>query len=243
MIVPWLVAILFAIFIFLDVCSIFPRIAGTLLNKANTGFSFQIIVNTLKRVFVVLYPPILGVIVLRSNMSGLFGTIALSYALGLLALGAAVLLRAPTIKLFEAAILSYGQHPNMLRAFISGIRGVALPANSDLLTQATRLRGPIDWAIAFSGSVIFTAYFGATFTVNVVSERFPLYAPIILQLGGLINAVGTLVLAFVYDPRLSRRLDNDNDHGVIVRSVIVAYLMCLLVMSPIYYAVLYLFLM
>ena len=73
------VTILYSGFIALDVCSIFPRVSGSLNGKNGIGYTFQVMTNTLKRIFVVLYPPALGAVALSGSITDVFFAVMCSY--------------------------------------------------------------------------------------------------------------------------------------------------------------------
>lgn len=71
------VIIFFAFYVLLDCIAVVPRIAGSILGKNSLGYSFSNIASTIKRIFVVAYPPLLGW--LSINGEDIYSVIYLSY--------------------------------------------------------------------------------------------------------------------------------------------------------------------
>lgn len=241
MIIVISVGLIFSAHVFLDVVGILPRIAGTKIGKSNLGYSFQIIIATFKRVLGVSYPPILGLLVIRFDLEQLFYVVALAYSLSLVGLAFAVISRARLLLAFEHAIQNYADGKNTLRALAVGsMKSFQASANEiEKANSEFSIIGSVDRRLILLGSWVFGVYSVSMFTINLVASAIPQLATVILQCGGLINAFGTVIMAFFYDPNVSKKLDEGADKGMIYRSIVSANLIAVSVFAPLYFVSLY----
>jgi len=90
-----LVILLFSLYALWDAMALLPRVAGAHLNQNGLGYTFSMMVRTLKRVFVVSYPLLLGWIALQGE--SLYPTIFASYFFGALAVAFISVFKNPII--------------------------------------------------------------------------------------------------------------------------------------------------
>lgn len=235
------VGLIFSAHVFLDIVGILPRIAGTKIGKSNLGYSFQIMIATFKRVLGVSYPPILGLLVISFNLTQLFYVVALAYLLSLAGLALAVISRARLLLAFEYAIQNYADGKNTLRALVAGMAKIWRSPSNKVKSSGNEFEiiGPVDRRLVLLGSWVFGVYSVSMFTINLVASAVPQFATVILQCGGLINAFGTVIMAFFYDPSVSKKLDEGVDKGMLYRSIVSANLLAISVFAPLYFVSLY----
>lgn len=238
------IALLFSTFVFLDLISVLPRVAGSIVGKHGIGYSFQVIVNTVKRVFIVLYPPIMGLIAIYGTLSDLFLAIFVSYGTAMLAVITSLLLRNRAIAYFCATIDIYARGSGLLPGLYMGMRTAgnwkkevdAVMATEEAGIQAFTRNDP---RILFAALWIFFFYSASIFVINILGFIFQDYSSAILQMTGLANAIGTIALAFYLDPKLSRIYENNSNILVAVNSLMFAHVLNICALSPIFFAALF----
>jgi len=235
------VVLLFSGHMFLDIAGILPRIAGTRIGRSNLGYSFQIIVMTFKRVLAVSYPPIMGLLIIKFSLPELFLVVAFAYTACLMSLLFASVIRARLLHGFECAIQHYTDGASTMSAiFVGFVKAVKMSSSSVAnVKQEFGLFGPVDHKLVPLGTWVVGVYSVSMFTINLIGSAVPQYASIVLQCGGLINAFGTIVMAFFYDPRVSKALDDGLDQGILFRSIVLCNLLSVLLFAPIYFSSLF----
>lgn len=239
-IVFYTVPMLYAAFVALDVISLFPRIAGSLIGKNGIAYSFQVMTTTLRRVFIVIYPPLLGFINISGSLDDLFRIVLVSYGAAVLTLFSIFMLRVKILSFYCASLNDFSENGKLLQAFLTGFRNANQWNDvcrdisfNQMQLQADKKR--------FSSTIVLTAtwiyffYAGTPFLINALGMKFNEHSSIILQLTGLSNALGTLALAFFLDPKLSRIYENQTDLPVASQSLFLAHLINLCVISPIFF--------
>lgn len=226
-----IVAVLFAAFIALDAISLFPRKAGASLEKNALGYSFLVMINTLKRVFIVLYPPALGLLAMHSGMTAFPKAIAIAHVLGVVSLACVYLLRNQVIAFFTGFITLYSSGHRLHRAALIALRmvapGVAPKNRLELPVHNIRAR------IALPAIFIFFFYSASGFIINIFAVAFADYASFILQLIGIINAFGTLMMAFVLDPMISKTFEDGDPENIVMPSLFFAQAVNIAILSPV----------
>jgi hypothetical protein len=227
------VVAVFCLFVLFDVCSISPRIAGSITQRNGVAYSFQIVLNTLKRVFIVIYPPLLGFISILANFQTLVETIFISYYASLTSLAVVFLLRKQILAFFCALIVTFDEKENMLLATI-----IAFKRRRNWLEEAQQQldngnrRWPVDTPLMLMAVWVYLFYGSSMFMINILADRFTQYAEIIYQMVGFCNAIGTLALAFFLDPRLSRIYERRANLGVTYNSLVSAHFLNLMILGP-----------
>ncbi len=196
-------------------------------------------IATFKRVLGVSYPPILGLLVISFGLKQLFAVVALSYVTSLLGLALAVVLRCRLLLAFEYAIQGYAGGRSTIAALLSGAMRIwRVPASEvTRVSGELKLFGQVHRGLLLLGAWVFGVYSVSMFTINLVASAVPQYASIILQCGGLINAFGTIIMAFFYDPRVSKKLDDGANKGLLYRSIVSANFLSIVFFAPIYFLI------
>lgn len=218
-----LVVVLFVGYVFFDLVSVSARAAGAVFNRNALGYSLAVMINTIKRIFVVLYPPVLGVIALLGEVDHVVAAIFYSYAFSFVSLALIVRWRRGVMVRCSVFLLHYSRKGKLLFSLFQASK------------SSSKLRKYIDNRIGqayfeqngaqkYSVELIFVAtwvyvfYSGSLFIVNLVGAIHIEYGPVVYQLVGLVNALGTIVFAFVLDPKISRILEGKAGLGVALNS-------------------------
>jgi hypothetical protein len=231
---------LYAAFVALDLVSLFPRMAGSLIKKNGIGYSFQVMTATFRRVFIVIYPPLLGFISIDGSLNTLFQVVLISYGTAVFSLIAIFLLKNRILSFFCASLDEFSENGKLSRAFAVGFRDAYKWADVAQGVFLDKSR-PSSEKITFDKTIVLTAawiyffYSSSPFLINVLGLKFSEYSNIILQLTGLSNAIGTIALAFFLDPKLSRIYEQQSDLPVASRSLFLAHVISLCVVGPIFF--------
>ena len=153
-----LVILLFSLYALFDAIALLPRVAGSILNKNGLGYTFSIMVHTLKRVFVVSYPPVLGWIALQGE--GLYPTIFWSYFWGALVVALVSIFKYPIIGYFIHLIQGYA---------IGGSVCYAVFKHPFRLHESMASKGWVDFSFKFDQSLIYSSSCVSTLFINCVN--------------------------------------------------------------------------
>ena len=222
-----LVILLFSLYALFDAIALLPRVAGSILNKNGLGYTFSIMVHTLKRVFVVSYPPLLGWIALPGE--GLYPTIFWSYFWGALVVALVSIFKYPIIGYFIHLIQGYA---------IGGSVFYAVFKHPFRLHESMASKGWVDFSFKFDQSLIYSSswvyfiYGSSLFFINIFGAEFQDHSAVIYQLVGIINALGTLLMSFYLDPKISRNFDQKENIMESNDSVVAGQLLALVVWGP-----------
>lgn len=242
-----LVPVLFGCFVALDIASVFPRIAGSMIGKNGIAYAFQVMTNTVKRVFIVSYPPLLGLISISGTINDLFSVLFISYTVAILVFLIVVFSRISIVAFFFTSLQDFSDNGEVFRSIIKGFQ------NSSEWTGEVRHRlnhkgrmsdlfSGIDRKIVVPAVWIFFFYSASPFLINVLGMIYRDYSSVILQLTGLSNAFGTIALAFFLDPKLARFYERQSDLPAVSRSLLLAHLINLGMISPLFFFCLFMLL-
>lgn len=220
------VIIFFAFYVLLDCIAVVPRIAGSILGKNSLGYSFSNIASTIKRIFVVAYPPLLGW--LSINGEDIYSVIYLSYFFSAFGIAAVYFSRKKLTIFFIDYINRYSSSGNIIKSFF----GVLVDKESKVHESFSSSKG-IDWHLVGIGSWVYFIYGSSLFFVNIIGHHFSNYAPIVYQTIGLINALGTIVFSFVLDPKISRVLDSKGNIVILHNSLLLSQMINVCLLGPV----------
>ena len=195
-----LVVTLFFMYTLLDCISVVPRISGAVLEKNAISYSVTIMINTLKRVFIVSYPPILGWLSIGSP-EVLVPTIFFSYAFAGAAVLIVFLVREKLILYFCSLISTYSESGNLVKSLIKAVSGCK---NYVGVVSSDKFYMGVDKSLVYLSSWVYLVYGSSLFVINIVGFVYSDYSAVVYQLVGLVSALGTLVFAFILDPKISR---------------------------------------
>jgi hypothetical protein len=221
-----LVVVLFFLYAVLDAVALLPRVAGAYLQKNGLGYTFSVMVQTVKRVFVVSYPPLLGWLSARGG--DLYNTIYLSYLAGVLGVMGVLVWRFALIRRFMVWIDGYALNGSMVHAVFKYRAPARVFSDMKIDEDAFKWNG----ALVFSSSWVYFVYGTALFFINLFGAKFHEHSAVIYQLVGIINALGTLLMSFYLDPKISRNFDSQSEVMVSNDSVVAGQLLALAVWGP-----------
>lgn len=206
------VVLLFVGYVFFDLVSINARAAGAVFNRNALGYSLAVMVNTVKRIFLVLYPPVLGVIALLGGVDDVVASVFACYLFSALPLFLMVKWRRNVMTRCSIFLLYYSRTGHLAYSAFRAMRMKSgLRQYVDVRIGQTYFRAPrvrkFSYSIVFTATWVYVFYSSSLFIVNLVGVIHAEYGPIVYQLVGLVNALGTIVFAFVLDPKISRMLE------------------------------------
>ncbi|PRX26636.1 Protein of unknown function [Meinhardsimonia xiamenensis] len=230
-----LVSIFFSLFVFLDAISHMQRLAGSVAGLNGLGFAFQTMVNTLKRIFVVLFPPTLGFVSVYGSKFDVFASILLAHVAGAVSLVIFFLMRVAVFRFSYYTIKLYSEGGGVFNSIMEArneFRGEG-PA-LDLRLSLDKVNGKlVTWAVW-----VFFFYASSGFLVNIAALMWAEYSTVILQLTGVLNAFGTIALAFFLDPQITRIYESKNSAERVFHTLYVAQVINICFVSPIIYLIL-----
>lgn len=231
-----LVMVSFGLYAFFDAMTITARTAASLEGRNAAGASLEKIMNTLKRFSMFIYPPILGFIILsgetRFFMLSIYGSFALATIIGTICL----FQRSSSLGYFRRVTLRFSNGQNVSGALLLSFRKP--PEKAGTLPQHG-LRDSIrmNRRLYFFATGVYFFYASAIFFLNLISLIYADAAVILLQMLGLINGVGTILLAFIVDPVISRKLDNAQDLDALSVTVLLSQLTTYALLGPAAFAI------
>lgn len=241
------IACFYSAYIFFDAMAVIARSSASLLGRNAFGAAIEKMMNTLKRTMIFCYPPLLGYFVISDDQSSIFISIGLSYAFACLLLIILIKHRAIFVSYFYGVAQRFSSGSGIFASFVSRAHG-EIPSNQhkghgaepsvSFLSELLHLKNNL-FLLSVASWVYFV--FGASiFPINLLALRFADFAPIILQSLGLINGMGTLVLAFLVDPIVSRYLDSSEKLDEVMIALLSAQLVASLIIAPVFFAALFL---
>lgn len=236
MILSFLVISCFFMYAALEAVSLLPRVAGSMLGSNGLGYTFSVMVSTLKRVFIVSYPPLLGW--LTSKGESLYLVIFLSYFFGVIALFFAFYFRRSLIKLFLIIISEYSKGRSFFSIIIDrNYENKVVGIVDDFEGGIFRL----NLMLVISSAWIYFIYGSSLFFINLFGSMHQDKSAVIYQLVGLINSLGTLLMSFFLDPRISKNFDRQEKVICTYNSVIFGQFLALGIIGPFSVSLFYLF--
>lgn len=226
--ISFVVIVLFVFYAILDAIALLPRVAGSMLGKNGLGYTFSIMVQTLKRIFVVSYPPLLGWISLHGG--SLYPTIYAAYFFGFIAVVLISVIKYPLIKYFMHLIDGYLVGGSLVYSIFKHKQ-----KNHDFMVsdKAGGLILKLDKSLVFSSAWVYFIYGSSLFLINVFGSKFSEHSAVIYQLVGIINALGTMLMSFYLDPKISRNFDHQADVMVSNDSVVAGQILSLGILGPV----------
>lgn len=196
------------------------------------GFTVSNIIHTIKRLFVVSYPPVIAIYLLDAELPSLFPIIYCCFFGAAFVSLIVFVKRTRFQKIFARQIHTFGSGGSLWK-FWTWVDVTHWSSRSENeLNQ-------VDWKLFFAAAWIYFFFGSVFFLVNVLGFYFRDYSAVILQLSGVFNAMGTLVLAFYLDPVLARVFERDRKHAdTALRSVLLAQIANFCVLSPLFFYIL-----
>lgn len=249
----WLSAFAVAFFgasVFFEMLSAVARPAGAIVGMNSMGYTLNVLINTIKRIFMVIYPPIIGLISTLGGVEAVTRTIVACLIFS--AIPMYVAMRSRDIFLIRSAqfILLFSRNIGLIAALVSIFskraafegRVKRLVEEHTLKSDKRSFYGSLDVKIFLLASWVLGFYTIAIFAINLAGAHFSEYGAVIYQLVGLVNAVGTLVWSFILDPIMSRRFDAKKDVIRVRDSVLFSNWMSNFVIAPVFLVALHILL-
>lgn len=229
----FIVIILFVIFSLLDLISTMPRYIGSQLEINASGSSFQNIVNTVKRFFVTLLGPAIGILSLSFTVTELIFVFALATLISIFVFVLALCYYNFILTYITKVMMDYKRGANIGESFFKKSTASDQPSvRLDCIYQSG-----VNIRVFILCFMIYTLYFNAVFFINVVALLNSDISQVLYQMNGLVTSIGTLLLAFVLDPYLSRSFDEKNAVEENIRGLIVGRLSALIFSTIVYFFV------
>lgn len=230
-----LVPVAFAIIHFLEFSAITARLAGIKAKSHMLGYSIQQAVYVATRLFIVLLLPMLGFVVDRKVEAAQFQTMALFALFGAAALSfLAFALQRRLVTYYTEVINRYSKGGGFVKAFWgssssnSHRESIWLIIKSAMLIHEGR-------SIALQSAIVFSIYSTGIFISFYTALQYFEYRASISQLSGIINSVGTVLLTFFIEPRISRGIDAERaDAELLVQSLLIGRWIGVAIMGPIF---------
>lgn len=230
-----LVPLSFACIHFLEFTGIMARLGGIRSKSHMLGYSIQQAVYVGTRLFIVMLLPMLGLIVdtqiekssyRAMAVSALFGAAALSFM--------AYLLQNKVVSYYIGVIKSYKKTGNFVGSFFT------FPATADQRPLSIGEQIKLAWAsaegkrIIFQSMVVFSIYGTGIFISFYAALSNYEYRASISQLSGIINSLGTVLLTFFIEPRISRGIDAERlDAESLVHALLIGRLLGVAILGQI----------
>lgn len=242
-IIAW-VTFFFSGYIFFDAMAVLARAAAASASLNAFGAAIEKIMNTLKRLSIFTFPPALGYFVYIQDLNALFNSIFFAYTSGGVVLLGVLFFRNFFIAYFIGVAMAFDSGSGIFKAFLS--RSMYVKTDHAKLTTSffeiglrTLLRD--HFGLFLLASWVYFVFGASIFLINLIALRFIEFAPIVLQALGLLNGLGTLVLAFFVDPKVSRFLDKRFKLNEMVLIIILAQLIGVWFYSLVFFSVVFYF--
>ncbi len=219
-----------------EVLSIIVRIAGSVEDLNAAGAAFEKVMGAIKRIFLFLCPPALGYLVYIDNMPLLTVTIFTSLAAAAGASLIMLLALQPLAIYFLLVVQKFHKGSHILPALFVGKENDK-NARKKINSQPTSIFSESSPSVViFVTSIIVSfVYTASIFVVNIIASKTDGVGLIVVQLNGFINGIGTILVAFVLDPVVSRLLDHKRDLMSTARVMIIAQLWTYAAVAPLFF--------
>lgn len=222
-----IVIFVFFLYSLLESISILPRIAGSQLDKNALGYTFSSMVNTTKRIFIVLYPPLLGW--LSFTGKNIWPTIYISYIAGGVAVIVVYIFRNPLINFFIKVIADYGKNGSIIYSMMGKQKKSYHDKNNKYILTA---EFKINTTLTISATWVYFIYSSSLFIINILGHIYKDKSAVIYQLVGLINSLGTFIMSFFLDPKVSKNFDEKNNLDITFNSIIIGQFLAITFLGP-----------
>ena len=210
-VICFIVIICFASIQFIEVSSFFARYSGIYIGKKTLAYALQNAVFMLTRFFTMALLPLLGLLIdfgvdRTEYLYMVSGAFICSGILGLAVVYFRSYIVSGFISVLESVSLGKSLFTSLLKLPFFIIKNkkninIAKPKFSYLI------KSKIFWLSA----IVFAVYALSIFMVFFVSLNFPDYRASISQLSGVTNALATVLLTFIIEPKISVAIDKDSN--------------------------------
>jgi len=236
-IVIWVV-FFFSSYVMFDAFAALSRVSASAAGANAFGAAIEKIMNTLKRLSIFTFPPALGFFVVSGDRSHLFFSIFVAYFFAGFVLLGILALRQNILNYFFDVAMIFGRGSSLFRAFWTPL--LVSSSTQSYFSDRIAIGSPLGavskhFSLFILASWVYFIFGASIFFINLVAIRFSEFAPVILQGLGFVNGLGTLVLAFFVDPKISRFLDTGSDLGDVGIIVILSQLSAAWFISPLFF--------
>ncbi len=229
------VPIIFSLINMLELTAVLSRYAGIQISQHMMGYSLQQAVYIFTRFLIVLLMPLLGYLTDIMIDSNSFINMASSSLFLSFLVGMFVFLVSPIIvKYYIRVINRYSMSGSFVGAMLSSIFKRSKKSNKVhiLREYITALKDKEVLKITLVSSCIFGIYGSGIFVAFYFSLQLPEYRATISQMSGIINAFGAVLLTFIVEPLLAKRIDQNSDNAAqLVIGIFVGRLLGLLLVG------------
>jgi len=211
------------------------RLGGIRAKSHMLGYSIQQAVFVGTRLFMVMLLPMMGLLVDTRIAPRDYQTMAVSALAGATILSlVAYLLQNRIVGYYQNVIAKYQQSGNFPRSFLANgfsddSAGVSITSQFQLA-----LRNPEAKRIMMQSAIVFAIYGTGIFISFYAALSNFEYRASISQLSGIINSVGTVLLTFFIEPRISRGIDDErSDAETLVHALLIGRLFGIAVLGQI----------
>lgn len=237
---PIIIAFLYATYAFLEMAQFLVRVAASREGKNAIGASLEKAIMTVKRIPLFIFPPLLGILVMRQEEGLVLIAAFGSLALGTITVFVTMLMRSILIDRFSHAVHAlHGRRSMLSSLLLSVLRSKRVAATNVAAghiagnrAKSNATRWSLNWKIVVLAALVYGLIGSSAFIVNVGALQFPKYAPILFQITGLVNGIGTVLLSFMLDPIISRSFENTDDNEEINVSLLVGMIYAFGLVAP-----------
>ncbi len=239
----FIVATCFAGYAFFDCLTLLIRVAASQLGQNAAGGAFEKIMSTFKRLAMFMYPPILGVIIVRKDVETLLIAILMSFGAGSVVVVLCILFRMRLLhtcsQIVDEFKLGRNAGSSILRGAVKRLPMAAVVPAKPAFIYSLHKAVANDLQLFVAAAWVVLVYSSSIFIMNALAMKFSDSALILLQTLGLVNGLGTVLLAFVVDPLIARYLDKAAHLKMLVLNVLCAQLAIYLVIAPALFVIMF----
>jgi hypothetical protein len=240
----FLIPVAFSCVHLLEFTAILARVSGIKANSNMIGFTIQRAVFVGTRFFIVLLLPMLGLIVDMRVSAESYEIMTVAALLGASVVSVGAFYKQDEIvRYYEKVIFNYKESGNFMRAFFTRSTARANEIRNSSITKEINSA----WAnvegrkIIFQSMIVFAIYSTGFFISFYVALSNYEYRAFISQLSGVVNSIGTVLLTFFVEPRISRGIDAvRHDAATLVQALLIGRLLGVAILSQLILAVAFL---
>ena len=230
-----LIVTLFSLFIFIDSISVLPRLVASDNGSNALGASLQAMANTIKRFSLVLIAPLLGILAMTETLQALVATVIVAFTVGIAVFVITTLKNGVFKFLFEKLLsMLIEKNISIRKLGTSVMDSLRIPREGFRLAVFSFDKKKIDAEVRALSIFIFTLYANAVFIINIMARVYSDISSVLLQMSGVVTALGTILMAFWLDPILARSYDTRDDSYKKVQSLLQGKFISLILSTGMY---------
>lgn len=230
-----IVVFCFSVIQFIEISSFFARYSGVLIGKKTLAYALQNAVFMLTRFFTMALLPLLGLLIdigvdKEHYLWMVSAAFAFSGFLGIIA----IFFKENIINGFVMVLQEVELGRNLLFSLLKMPFFILRKGGKKIDINKTSFKYILNSKIFWMSSLVFSVYALSVFMVFFISLSFPEYRASISQLSGVTNALATVLLTFIIEPKISLSIDkNDNEALDMIFSLILGRLVGVCVFAQI----------